>query len=196
MESQGLPDMHSPQKTGRPLVLFSGPNSGEGANNRDVREFPLRQRLTVSGRCPSQNCPRSDWVHNTSDLFQTYHQERNLQREVTEDFDEKVYPPDKAHYECTVSQGAYPEDIQHDPFFQFMLRLQLNNEVFVHFLYFKSISFFMNKMVLMLFTFSNSSCEIVLPLTLAALWISWMALFFLPWVKSQRADSGRILINT
>ena len=45
-------------------------------------------------------------------------------------------------------------------------------------------------------TLSSSSSGTFLPFTLAALRISFMATSFLPWVMSQRADSGRILIET
>lgn len=44
-------------------------------------------------------------------------------------------------------------------------------------------------------TLSNNSSGTLLLFTLAALWISFVAFFFLPWVMSQRADSGTILVD-
>lgn len=76
LESRVLTDKQSPPKTGPLLGFFSCPNTAEAANTRNVREIPLRRRLTVSGRCPSRSCPRSDSAHNTSDSFQTCQQSR------------------------------------------------------------------------------------------------------------------------
>lgn len=43
-------------------------------------------------------------------------------------------------------------------------------------------------------TFSNRPSGSFLPFTLAALWSSFLASSFLPWLRSQRADSGRNLV--
>lgn len=100
--------------------------------------------------------------------------------------------PDIAHDQCPLSQTCHSEKVQHAASSDCVLCLQLTDHSFTLQIPLKNS---LNVVLLRhtSITLSSRESETFLPLTLAAFRIIFLASFCLPWVRSHRADSGRIL---